>query len=135
MSFGELYQALQTGVVDGADNDPVDVLVEKFYEVTTYYSFTGHFHLNTALLMSTEVLEGMCPSQQDAVAAAAEESVRVERETQEGLVEGAIEELEGFGIEFNEVADKAPFQELVQSVYEEFEEQIGADLIQAALDS
>ena len=135
MSFGELYQALQTGVVDGADNDPVDVLTEKFYEVTTYYSMTGHFFLNSALMLSSDTFGQLCQAQQDAVMVAAEESVRVERETQEGLVEDAISELEGFGIEFNEVPDKAPFQELVQSVYDEFEEQIGADLIQAARDS
>jgi tripartite ATP-independent transporter DctP family solute receptor len=135
MSFGELYQALQTGVVDGADNDPVDVLTEKFYEVTKYYSFTGHFFLNSALMLSSETFGELCQAQQDAVMAAAEESVRVERETQEGLVQDAISELEGFGIEFNEVADKAPFKELVQSVYDDFEEQIGADLIQAARDS
>lgn len=135
MSFGELYQALQTGVVDGADNDPVDVLTESFYEVTTYYSFTGHFHLNSALMMSSETFNGLCAAHQDAVMAAAEESVRVERETQEGLVDGAIAELEGHGIVFNEVADKTPFQELVESVYDEFEEQIGADLIQMARDS
>jgi TRAP-type C4-dicarboxylate transport system substrate-binding protein len=135
MSFGELYQALSTGVVDGADNDPVDVLTESFYEVTEFYSFTGHFHLNSALMISTEVFDSMCGSQQEAVLAAAEESVRVERETQEGLVDDAIAELEELGLVFNEVEDKAPFQALVESVYEEFEEQIGAELIQMAIDS
>jgi TRAP-type C4-dicarboxylate transport system substrate-binding protein len=135
MSFGELYQALQTGVVDGADNDPVDVLTEKFYEVTKYYSFTGHFYINSPMMISTAVFDAMCVPDQNAVLAAAAEAQQVERDTQEGLVDGAVTELEDFGIIFNEVPDKAPFQELVESVYDEFEADIGADLIQMARDS
>lgn len=135
MSFGELYQALQTGVVDGADNDPVDVLTEKFYEVTEFYSFTGHFYINSPMMISTTVFEAMCTPDQEAVMAAAAGAQQVERDTQEGLVADAITELEGHGIVFNEVADKQPFLDLVQSVYDDFEAQIGADLIQMARDS
>src|SRR5262249_40094995 len=52
MSFGELYTSLQTGVVHGADNDVVDMLVEKFYEVTKYVSMTGHFVAAIVLVFS-----------------------------------------------------------------------------------
>jgi tripartite ATP-independent transporter DctP family solute receptor len=132
MSFGELYQSLQTGVVDGADNDPVDVLTEKFYEVTKYYSFTGHRYIASAMLIASSIFDGMCAHDQEAVIAAGLEAQKVERTTQEGLVDGAVEKLKGFGIEFNDVPDKAPFQQLVQSVYDEFSGDIGADLIEAA---
>ena len=50
MSFGELYSAIQQGVLDGAECDHIDLLVEKFYEVTKYVSFTEHLYLSVALI-------------------------------------------------------------------------------------
>jgi tripartite ATP-independent transporter DctP family solute receptor len=135
MTFGELYQALETGVVDGADNDPVDVLVEHFYEVTEFYSFTGHRYVNSPLMISAAVFDSLCEADQDAILTAAEAAQEVERETEEGLVQDAVDELETLGLVFNEVPDKAPFQELSEPVYEQFEDEIGPELIQLAIDS
>jgi len=50
MGFGELYQALQTGVVDGEDNVPSNILTQKFYEVQKYLTVSYHGRLTYALI-------------------------------------------------------------------------------------
>jgi len=57
MSFGELYSAIQQGVLDGAESDHIDLLVEKFYEVTKYVSYTEHLYLSVALIFSKKQLK------------------------------------------------------------------------------
>ncbi len=47
ISFGELYSALQLGVVDGQENPPAHILTQKFYEVQDYVSRTGHIYLSS----------------------------------------------------------------------------------------
>ena len=56
MAFGELYQALQTGVVDGEDNVPSNILTQKFYEVQKYLTVSYHGRLTYALDHQQEVL-------------------------------------------------------------------------------
>jgi tripartite ATP-independent transporter DctP family solute receptor len=52
MAFGELYSALQMGVVDGAETDHIDLLYEKFHEVTKHVSYTNHMFLAVGLIFS-----------------------------------------------------------------------------------
>jgi tripartite ATP-independent transporter DctP family solute receptor len=132
MSFGELYTSLQTGVVHGADNDVVDLLVEKFFEVTKYVSMTGHFVAAIVLTFSVSTWNKLTPEQQQAVVAAGKEAQIAARKAQAELTRGAIEQLKAKGLVFNEIPDKGPFVAKVQSVYEQFGGQIGKDLIEQA---
>jgi C4-dicarboxylate-binding protein DctP len=50
IAFGELYQALQTGVVDGEDNVPTNILTQKFYEVQKHLTISHHSRLTYALV-------------------------------------------------------------------------------------
>jgi C4-dicarboxylate-binding protein DctP len=50
IAFGELYQALQTGVVDGEDNVPTNILTQKFYEVQKHLTISNHSRLTYALV-------------------------------------------------------------------------------------
>lgn len=50
IAFGELYQALQTGVVDGEDNVPTNILTQKFYEVQKHLTISHHNRLTYALI-------------------------------------------------------------------------------------
>jgi C4-dicarboxylate-binding protein DctP len=50
IAFGELYQALQTGVVDGEDNVPTNILPQKFYEVQKHLTISNHSRLTYALV-------------------------------------------------------------------------------------
>src|SRR6202140_239386 len=59
MAFSELYQALQTGVVDGEDNVPSNILTQKFYEVQKYLTISYHGRLTYALVTNKTFWEGV----------------------------------------------------------------------------
>jgi len=61
MGFGELYQALQTGVVDGEDNVPSNILTQKFYEVQKYLTVSYHGRLTYALITNDKWWKGLPP--------------------------------------------------------------------------
>src|ERR1700685_4030004 len=59
MAFGELYQALQTGVVDGEDNVPSNILTQKFYEVQKYLTVSHHGRLTYALVTNKKFWDSL----------------------------------------------------------------------------
>jgi tripartite ATP-independent transporter DctP family solute receptor len=124
LAFGELYSALQTGVVDGGETDHLDLLYEKFHEVTKYVSYTNHMFLVIALIFSKKIYNKLPPDVQDAVLKAGKASVSAEREAMDALTESALAELKALGIEFYEV-DKAPFREKLERVYRNNSEKVG----------
>ena len=124
MSFGELYSALEQGVVNGAETDHVDLYQERFYEVTEYVSYTRHLYLAVGLIFSRKLFDDLPPDIQQAVLKAGEASVLAEREAMARMTEEAHEELMARGIQFNEV-DRDAFLERVQEVYENNADRVG----------
>ncbi len=124
MSFGQLYSALQMGVVDGAETDHIDLLQERFYDVTKHVSYTNHMFLSIGLIFSRKQFDNLPPDIQEVVLRAGRESVDAEREQMETLTNAALIELKEKGLEFYEV-DKKPFQEKVTGVYEKNAEKVG----------
>ena len=124
MSFGEVYTSLQQGVIDGAETDHVDLLVEKFYEVTKHVSLTGHMYLAAGLICSKKVYDELPADIQTALLKAGTESVAAQRAAMETMTNEALEELKAKGLEFHEV-DLEPFRAKVQSVYKENADKVG----------
>ncbi len=124
MSFGEVYTSLQQGVIDGAETDHVDLLVENFYEVTEHVSLTGHMYLAAALICSKDVFDDLSAEIQAAVMKAGAEASAAERAAMESMTSDALAQLKEKGLKFYEV-DVAPFQAKVQSVYEKNADQVG----------
>jgi tripartite ATP-independent transporter DctP family solute receptor len=116
MSFGELYSALEQGVVDGAETDHVDLYQERFYEVTKYVSYTRHLYLAVGLVFSRKLFDSLPVDIQEAVLKAGEASTRAERAAMATMTDSAFAELQEEGIQFNEV-DREAFLEKVQEVY------------------
>ena len=124
MAFWELYSALQMGVVDGAETDHLDLLYEKFHEVTKYVSYTNHMFLVIALIFSKKMYDKLPPDIQDAVLKAGRASVVAEREAMDVLTASALAELKKLGLEFYEV-DKTLFREKVEQVYRKNAAKVG----------
>jgi len=124
MSFGQLYSALQMGVVDGAETDHIDLLQERFYDVTKYVSYTNHMFLAIGLIFSRKQFDNLPPDIQEVVLEAGRASVKAEREEMETLTNKALIELKEKGLEFYEV-DKKPFQDKVTGVYKKNAEKVG----------
>ena len=59
LAFSEVYQALQTGVVDGCENTPSNYLTQKFYEVQRHLSAANHAHLQYAVIVNTKFWNGL----------------------------------------------------------------------------
>jgi tripartite ATP-independent transporter DctP family solute receptor len=134
MAFGELYSALQTKVVDGAETDYLDLLFERFYEVTKYVSLTNHMYVVVGLVFSRKIYDRLPADVQAAVVEAGKASVKAERRAMDVLSAAALDELKERGLEFNEV-DRAAFREKVQSVYEKNAARVGGmDLIRKVID-
>lgn len=124
LAFGELYSALQTGVVDGAETDNLDLLYEKFHEVTKYVSLTNHMFLVIALIFSKKIYDKLPTHVQEAVLKAGKASVIAERQAMDTLSESAFLELKALGLKFYEV-DKAPFREKLEGIYRNYAGKVG----------
>ena len=70
MAFSELYQALQTGVVDGQENPVTHVYTQKFYEVQKYMTLTNHTYHGYVVIANKKFWEGLPPDIRSALTAA-----------------------------------------------------------------
>ena len=118
MNYGEVYSALQTGVIDGAENDYVSYLTSGHYEVAPNYVEDAHLSPPALLLMNKAKFDSLPAEHQEAIRRAGEEASLYEREIMREANEEAREKVEAGGATVTEI-DNAPFQEAVQPIYEE----------------
>jgi tripartite ATP-independent transporter DctP family solute receptor len=121
MSYGDVYSGLQTGIVDGAENNPPSLWTSKHYEVAKYYSLDEHSMVPEVLLMSKKVWDGLSPADQKLIARAAQDSVAEQRKLWNAFVQESMNELVAKGVVIVK-PDKAPFQKAVQPVYAKYPE-------------
>lgn len=117
--FGELYTALEQGVVDGAENNPPSFHTSRHYEVCKYYSLDEHSRVPDIVLMSTFTWKRLSQSVQQWVAEAAEVSAEFQRELWGRKTTEALEQVQAAGVRIIR-PDKAPFQQAVQELYREY---------------
>jgi tripartite ATP-independent transporter DctP family solute receptor len=117
LAFGEVFNALQQGVIDGAETDNVDLMVEKFYENTKYVSLTNHLYLAAPYVFSKMVFDKLPPDLQALVVEAGKAAVAEERVAMQLKTDEARAFLEGEGIVFNDV-DHDAFVAAVKPVYD-----------------
>lgn len=120
MAFAEVQQALKTGVVDGAENNFPSFKNVGHYEVTTHYSLSEHLIIPECICVNTAKFEALSPELQEAVKGAAQEAALYQRELWAVQSDQARKDVEAAGIKVNEIADKGPFQEAMEKVYEDY---------------
>lgn len=121
LAYGELYTALQGGVVDGAENNAPSFHTARHYEVCGYYSLDEHTAVPDFLLISTNVWNSLSDQEQKWLSRAVEESVEKQEQLWGKAVEEAMTVVKEAGVEIIR-PDKEPFQEAVQPIYENFRE-------------
>ncbi|WP_185819705.1 TRAP transporter substrate-binding protein [Salibacterium salarium] len=131
----ERYMALQTGVVDAAENSIALILTEKEYEVTDYVSMTNHFMTPNTISMDQNFFDSLPEDLQDVVLDAGEKAGEFAFEEEKSQIDSAVTELEDIGMEVNTIEDTSSFKEAVQPIYDEYEEDIGEDLFDAFLEN
>jgi tripartite ATP-independent transporter DctP family solute receptor len=126
--WGELYTALDQGVVDGAENNTPSLRTSRHYEVCKYYSLDEHTRLPDILIISTRVWNRLSAEQQRILQESADESVEYQRKIWAEAEEADLKIVQTAGAQVVQ-PDKAPFRQSVQSVWKEFEGTEIGDLI------
>ncbi|QIE55181.1 TRAP transporter substrate-binding protein [Pikeienuella piscinae] len=120
MAFAEVYQALKTGVVDGAENNWPSYESTGHFEVAGYYSLSQHLIIPECVCINADVYNGLSDDMKAAVKEAAAESAELQRQLWAEREAASREKVEAAGVVVNEIADKAPFQEAMAPVYEDY---------------
>lgn len=117
--WGELYTALQQGMVDGAENNPPSILSSRHYEVAKYLSLNEHTRVPDMVIMSNAVWESLSPEIQGWIQQAADESVTYQRELWQKETALALEKIEKEGMEIIR-PDLAPFAAATAPLRDQF---------------
>jgi TRAP-type C4-dicarboxylate transport system substrate-binding protein len=119
MGFNELYQALQTGVVDGAENNEPTMLAQNHYQVKKVYSLTGHLIIPEIFVFSKASWDKLPKNDQDLIRKLSREAQLEQRELWDKMVADATAKLKAAGVKFVP-ADKKAFYEATQPVRDKY---------------
>ncbi|WP_375597191.1 TRAP transporter substrate-binding protein [Devosia sp. Naph2] len=119
MPYGEVYSSIQTGVIDGAENNYPSYDTAGHAEVAQFYSLDEHLMVPEVLVVSKIVWDGMSAEDQAAMREAAKESVAYQRELWAEKEVESKAAVEAIGVKINEV-DKQPFIDAMKPVYDKY---------------
>ncbi|MCE8010297.1 TRAP transporter substrate-binding protein [Halomonas daqingensis] len=120
MAYGEVYQSLKTGVLDGAENNYPSFHSSNHYEAAEFYSLTEHLIIPECLCIARSSWEALSAEDQEIVR---EEAIKASAMQRELWVEGSQASRQvvlDAGIQINEVEDKAAFQQRMEPIYAAF---------------
>jgi len=119
IAWGELYTALQQGVVDGAENNPPSFYLSRHYETCKYYTLDKHTSLPDVLVMSMKVWDRLSEDQKKWISEAANESVSIQRKYWKESENESLEAVKAAGVEVI-VPTLKSYQEATSSILDEF---------------
>lgn len=117
MAYSEVFLALQSGVVDGAEASPEQLIQDKFVEATDYFNLTKVHHMAAAMIMSKASFDKLTPEQQEMVREAAKEASAASIDVYKTNAAGGMEQLKAAGIEIIE-PDLGPFMETARGAWD-----------------
>ncbi len=120
LNYGEVYSAIQTNVIDGAENNWPSYYTSSHYEVANYYTLDEHLRVPEIVIASKATLDKLSPEDVEIIKAAAKESTNLQREEWNKKVEESKAAIAENGNEVIELSDeeKAKFAELMKPVWE-----------------
>ncbi|MFL5101647.1 MAG: TRAP transporter substrate-binding protein [Xanthobacteraceae bacterium] len=119
MGFTELYQALQTGVVDGAENNEPTMLAQNHYQVKKVYSLTGHLIIPEIFVFSKASWDKLPKNDQELIRKLSHDTQLEQRQLWDKMVAEATEKLKAAGVKFVP-ADKQAFYQATQPVRDKY---------------
>jgi tripartite ATP-independent transporter DctP family solute receptor len=120
MPYGEVYSAIQTGVIEGAENNFPSYESSGHFEVAKYITLDEHLIVPEVLVMAKSTWDKLTPEDQEIVRQAAKESVPYMRELWEEREKASEEKVRAAGVEVVTEIDKSPFIEAMVPVYEKY---------------
>jgi len=134
MAFSEVYQALQTGVVDGTENPPSNLFTQKMHEVQKYVTLSDHGYLGYAVIVNKAFWEGLPADVRSALEAAMAEATTYANEIAKQENEEALAKVKASGkseLITLTPEQKAEWKKKLVDVHRQMEDRIGKDLIQS----
>jgi C4-dicarboxylate-binding protein DctP len=134
MAFSEVYQGLQTGVVDGTENPPSNFYTQKMHEVQKYLTMTEHGVIEYAVIVNKKFWDGLPPDVRSALESAMKDATKYANDIAKKENEDALEGVRKSGktqIITLSPDDKAAWKKTLLTVHKEQEGRIGKDVIQA----
>ena len=128
MGFDQLVNAMQTGVVDGAENNAPTYATGQHFRYAKYFSLTGHLMIPEILVFSKKIWDTLGKDDQALIAKFGKEAQLDERRRWYEMEDKSVKQIEAAGVEIIKIDDKRPFQEAVKPVWEKYGKQ-QADLI------
>jgi tripartite ATP-independent transporter DctP family solute receptor len=120
ISFGELYAALQQGVVDGAENNPPSFFLSRHYEISKYYVLDEHTSVPDVVIASKHIYDNLTPQQQTWLQQAVDDSIELQKKLWKELEERSLKEVKAAGVEVI-YPDKQPFVDALAPLYKTYE--------------
>jgi len=120
MGYDQVFSALQTGVIDGAENNPPSYVFDHHYEAAKYFTFTEHLIVPEIIAFSAPSWAKLSKADQDLIRKLAREAQFEERKLWDAKVAQALEMMKTGGVHIVNNIDKAPFQAAVKPVWDKF---------------
>jgi C4-dicarboxylate-binding protein DctP len=133
IAFSELYQTLQTGVVDGQDNAPSNILTQRLHEVQKYLTVSYHGRLTYALISNRKFWDGLPADLKEPLSRAVKESTDFFNETAARDNDEALEKIKASGrVQFHYLSDeeKKAWVAKLMPVHKEMQSRFGKDFIE-----
>jgi tripartite ATP-independent transporter DctP family solute receptor len=120
MPYGEVYSSIQTGVIDGAENNWPSYDSSGHFEVAKYYTLNQHLIVPEVLVMSKTSFDKLSAEEQEIVRQAARDSVPLMRELWQEREKVSEQRVRDAGVEIITDIDKTPFIEAMVPVYQKY---------------
>ena len=121
MSYGDVYTSLQTGIIDGTENNETALTTGKHGEICKVYSTDQHAMIPDVLVMSSKIWANISPEDQQIILEAAHESTESHKIAWDTAIDEAIEEAKTeMGVTFVDDVDKEAFREATKNMVNEY---------------
>ena len=120
MGFDQLVNAMQTGVVDGAENNYPSYATGQHFRYAKYYSLTGHLMIPEILVFSKRTWQTLPPDDQALITKFAKEAQQEQRKLWYEMEKKSIQQIKEAGVDIIEIPDKKPFQDAVKPVWDKY---------------
>jgi tripartite ATP-independent transporter DctP family solute receptor len=120
MGYDQVFSALQTGVVDGAENNPPSYVFDNHYTVAKFYTLTQHLIVPEMLVFSRKTWDTLAKDDQALIRKFSREAQLEERDLWNKYETAAMEKAKAAGCQIIDIADKKPFQDAVKPVWDKY---------------
>lgn len=134
MAFSEVYQALQTGVVDGTENPISNLYTQKMHEVQKHLTLTEHGYLGYAMIVNKKFWDGLPADVRTQLESAMEQSTRYANQIAQVENDNSLAAVKKSGktqVYVPTAEEKSAFKKALVPVHQKMEGRVGKDLIQA----